>query len=106
MKLLRNTYFSRLISYENEAYNLPLDVIYYVESLWNYKLNDYVYSHKKEIEQLFSSNVGGFFPYRLEIISYEQFLNPAIQAQLQHIHPESPNIDFTHLNIQIGRAHV
>lgn len=99
MKLLRNTYFSRLISYENEAYNLPLDVIYYVESVWNYKLNDYVYSHKKEIEQLFSSNIGGFFPYRLEIISYEQFLNPAIQAQLQHIHPESPNIDFTHLNI-------
>ena len=99
MKLLRNTYFSRLISYENEAYNLPLDVIYYVESMWNYKLNDYVYSHKKEIEQLFTANVGGFFPYRLEIISYEQFRNPSIQAKLQYIHPESPNIDFDRLDI-------
>lgn len=97
MKLLRNTYYSRLITYENEAYNLPLDVIYYIESSWNYKLNNYVYSHQEDIAKLLRTKLADVFPYRLEIVSRKQFQNPIIQERIQHLHPEAPNIQFSNL---------
>lgn len=97
MKLLRNTYYSRLIAYENEAYNLPLDVIYYIESSWNYKLNNYVYSHQEDIAKLLRTKLADVFPYRLEIVSRKQFQNPIIQERIQHLHPEAPNIQFSNL---------
>ena len=97
MKLLRKTYLSRLIDFDCEAYNLPLDAIYYVESPWNYRLNNYVYSHQQLITDLLKSRLGGVFPYRLEIISANQFRDSVIQQQLQHLHPETPNIDFSTL---------
>lgn len=97
MKLLRNTYYSRLIAYENEAYNLPLDVIYYIESSWNCKLNNYVYSHQEDIAKLLRTKLADVFPYRLEIVSRKQFQNPIIQERIQHLHPEAPNIQFSNL---------
>jgi hypothetical protein len=97
MKLLRDKYQSRFIVYDNEAYNLPLDVIYYIESSWNYKLNNYVYSHQEDIAKLLRTKLADVFPYRLEIVSRKQFQNPIIQERIQHWHPEAPNIQFSNL---------
>lgn len=97
MKLLRDKYLSRFIVYDNESYNLPLDVIYYIESSWNYKLNNYVYSHREDIAQLLRTKFADIFPYRLEIISRKQFHNPIIQERIQSLHPEAPNIQFSNI---------
>ena len=97
MKLLRDKYQSRFIVYDNEAYNLPLDVIYYIESSWNYKLNNYVYSHQEDIAKLLRTKLADVFPYRLEIVSRQQFQNPIIQERIQNLHPEIPNIQFSNL---------
>ena len=61
MNVVRNIYKSRLIRYNDDAYDLPLDVVYFIASSWNFRLNNYVYSHKAEIEQLLCED-GGFFP--------------------------------------------
>lgn len=97
MKLLRDKYQSRFIVYDNEAYNLPLDVIYYIESSWNYKLNNYVYSHQEDIAKLLRTKLADVFPYHLEIVSRQQFQNPIIQERIQNLHPEIPNIQFSNL---------
>ena len=74
MNIVRNIYKARVICYNDEAYNLPLDVVYFIASSWNFRLNNYVYAHKAEIEQLLRDDIGGYFPYRLEIISYVDLL--------------------------------
>lgn len=95
MQVLRNTYKSRQIAYEDDAYNLPLDTIYFIESKWNYRLNEYVREHQQEIEQFLRNNDEGLYSYKFEIISLKNLENPAIQEALKDLHPEWKNpIDF------------
>lgn len=79
MQVHRNTYKSRRIAFDDDAYNLPLDTIYFIESKWNYQLNEYVRAHKGEIEKLLHRDMGGFFCYQFEIIecSVIEKLHPA-----------------------------
>ena len=88
MDVVRNIYKSRLIRYDDDAYDLPLDVVYFIASKWNNRLNNYVYSHKAEIEQQLSEEIGGFFPYRLEIVSPERFKEEVIYNGFCGLHPE------------------
>ena len=88
MQVLRNIYKSRRLAIDDDAYNLPLDTIYFIESKWNYRLNGYVREHKMEIEQLLCEDIGGFFPYKFEIVSIDLFQNPLIQNAFSELHPE------------------
>ena len=96
MNVTRNIYKYRVVRYEDDTYDLPLDVVYYIASTWNFRLNDYVYSHKAEIEQLLHEDIGGFFPYRLEIISPERFQEETINKGFCSLHPDwDYNVDFS-----------
>lgn len=96
MQVIRNTYKSRRISYEDDAYNLPLDTVYFIESSWNYKLNEYVYAHRHEIEQVLGNDIGGFFTYKFEIVSLSNLKNPSVQEAINKLHPElSIEADFS-----------
>ena len=88
MQVLRNTYKSRCIAYDDDAYNLPLDTIYFIESKWNYRLNEYVLSHQQEITNILQKDFGGFFPYKFEIVSIEKFHNLLLQKAFSDLHPE------------------
>ena len=88
MQVLRNTYKSRCIAYDDDAYNLPLDTIYFIESKWNYRLNEYVFSHQQEITNILQKDFGGFFPYKFEIVSIEKFHNLLLQKAFSDLHPE------------------
>ena len=95
MNAVRNIYKSRVIHYNDDAYDLPLDVVYFIASSWNFRLNNYVYSHKAEIEQLLCED-GGFFPYRLEIISPDRFQEEAIYNGFRGLHPDwAQEVDFS-----------
>ena len=99
MQVVRNLYKSRLVCYEDEAYDLPLDVVYFIASSWNDRLNNYVYTHKSDIEKLLSENIGGFFPYKLEIISPDRFQEESIRNGFRSLHPEwGQEIDFMPIN--------
>lgn len=87
MRVLRNTYKSRQIAYDDDAYNLPLDTIYFIESTWNFRLNEYVRAHKREIEELLHRDIGGFFCYQFEIISSPFFLNSSSCSVIKELHP-------------------
>lgn len=96
MHVLRNTYKSRQIAYEDDAYNLPLDTIYFIESKWNYRLNEYVRAHQQEIEQFLRNNDEGLFQYKFEIVSLRNLENPIIQKAILDLHPEWEHpLDFT-----------
>lgn len=96
MQVLRNTYKSRCIAYDDDAYNLPLDTIYFIESKWNYRLNEYVYIHQREIEQLFQEKNDGLYSYKLEIVSLNNLKNPLVRKAIQELHPEiEEDIDFS-----------
>ena len=69
MQVVRNIYKEQHKAYRDGAYNLPIDIVYYIESRWNYRLNDYVRAHRQEIEQVLAEDIGGFFPYRLEVVA-------------------------------------
>lgn len=98
MQVIRNTYESRRIAYDDDAYNLPIDTVYFIESKWNYRLNDYVFSHKDKIEELLRKDIGGFFPYKFEIIALSNLQNPLLQESFRDLHPEmEQNIDFATL---------
>lgn len=98
MHVIRNTYKSRHIAYEDDAYNLPLDTVYFIESQWNHHLNEYVYTHKEEIEKLLNKDIGGLYPYKLEIISLSRFDNPLTQKAIRDLHPEMDGeIDFSQI---------
>ena len=95
MQVVRNIYKSRLVCHEDDAYDLPLDVVYFIASSWNNRLNNYVYAHKADIERLLSENIGGFFPYKLEIISPDRFQEDPIRNGFRSLHPEwDQEIDF------------
>ena len=99
MQVLRNTYKSRCIAYDDDAYNLPLDTIYFIESKWNYRLNEYVFSHRQEISYILQKDFGGFFPYKIEIVSIEKVHNLLLQKAFTDLHPEwEDHIDFSLLN--------
>jgi len=88
MQVLRNTYKSRQIAYEDDAYNLPLDTIYFIESTWNYRLNEYVRAHQQEIEQFLHNNDEGLYSYKFEIVSLKNLENPVLQKAFNDLHPE------------------
>ena len=99
MQVLRNKYKARYISYDDDAYNLPLDTIYFIESKWNYLLNEFVCTHKGKIEKLLSENTEGLFSYKLEIISLNNLQNPLLQKNLSDLHPEwKQPLDFSYLD--------
>lgn len=96
MQVLRNIYKARRIAYEDDAYNLPLDTIYFIESSWNYRLNDYVKEHQEEIRQLLQGNEDGLYKYSFEIISIENLQNPLVRQTLNELHPElDDEIDYS-----------
>ncbi len=88
MRVLRNTYKSRQIAYDDDAYNLPLDTIYFIESTWNFRLNEAVLALKPEIEQFLLNNDEGLYSYKFEIVSLRNLENPIIQKALNDLHPE------------------
>lgn len=99
MQVLRNTYKSRRITFDEDAYNLPLDTIYFIESKWNYRLNEYVYTHRQELAHILQKDLGGFFPYQLEVVSLESLHNPVLQKAFADMHPEwDESIDFSLLD--------
>lgn len=99
MQVIRNIYKSRLVCYEDEAYDLPLDVIYFIASSWNCRLNNYVYAHKEEIERQLSEDIGGFFPYKLEIISADRLQEESIRKGFAYLHPEwAQEVEFLPIN--------
>ena len=110
MQVLRNTYNSRRLAYEDDAYNLPLDTIYFIESTWNYRLNKYVSEHQEEIRQLLEKYEDGLYQYKFEIISIANLHNPHVQQSLKELHPElDADIDYTlipsHLSADIEQVY-
>lgn len=64
------SYDARIVTFDSEKYNLPVDTIYFLESSWNFKLNNSIRRHREEIEtELMSGDY--LLPYRFEIISRE-----------------------------------
>lgn len=88
MQVLRNTYKARQIAYEEDAYNLPLDTVYFIESKWNYRMNEFVRAHRQEIEQFLQNDDEGLYSYKFEIISLSDLENPLLQKALCDLHPE------------------
>lgn len=90
MQTERHKYKTLRVVYEDDAYNLPLDTVYFIESKSNSHLNDYVSSHKQEIEQRLHQDIGGFFCYKFEIISFAMLQNPIWREAIGKLHPELP----------------
>lgn len=106
MRIVRNIYKSKLVFYEDEAYDLPLDVVYFIASSWNDRLNDYVFSHKAEIERQLSKDIGGFFPYKLEIISAERLQEESVRKGFAYLHPEwTQEVEFLLVNDYYSANH-
>lgn len=64
------SYDARIVTFDSEKYNLPVDTLYFLESSWNFKLNNSIRRHREEIEtELMSGDY--LLPYRFEIISRE-----------------------------------
>lgn len=96
MKTIRNSYLSLLLASGDDDFGLPLNVILFFESSWNFRLNRYVHDHRTEIERLFLNYLDGCFPYRLIII-------PTAKTNLSQEMQER-NYRFTVLQRQLGRG--
>lgn len=89
MQVVRNIYKEQRKAYRDGAYNLPIDRVYYIESRWNYRLNDYVRAHRQEIEQVLAEDIGGFFPYRLEVVQAKKASAEEDPAAKEKIYSET-----------------
>jgi len=92
-------YREKLYTESEEQYNLPVDMVYYIESEWDYKTNEYIQKHRTELESILNENPDRLLTYQLCYIP-RNASSQQVQAlfPMSKIHTESkPFSLFPHL---------
>lgn len=78
----------KIRAYENQAYNLPVDTIYYIEQGNKKLLNRLVYINRNRIEKIINSIENRLFDYKFEYISLNTLSDIKIHALLKLKFPD------------------